>query len=134
WRRGQKIVLEANPGYRDVRFPDSSDPADREIVAKYKGRRLPLVGRVEVSVIEESTPRLLAFEQGQVDYATVPNDLVWNVLDPPAKLKPRLADKGIALSRGVQPAITYTYFNMEDPVVGGYTPDKVALRRAFALG
>ena len=134
WRRGQKIVLEANPGYRDVRFPDSSDPADREIVAKYKGRRLPLVGRVEVSVIEESTPRLLAFEQGQVDYATVPNDLVWNMLDPPAKLKPRLADKGIALSRGVQPAITYTYFNMEDPVVGGYTPDKVALRRAFALG
>lgn len=134
WRRGQKIVLEANPGYRDVRFPDSSDPADRAIVAKYRGRRLPLVPRVEVSVIEESTPRLLAFEQGQLDYAAVPNDLVWNVLDPPAKVKPRLAERGIALSRGVQPAITYTYFNMEDPVVGGYTPDKVALRRAFSLG
>lgn len=134
WRRGQKIVLEANPGFRDVRFPDSSDPADRAIVAKYKGRRLPLVPRVEVSIIEESTPRLLAFEQGQLDYAAVPNDLVWNVLDPPAKVKPRLAERGIALSRGVQPAITYTYFNMEDPVVGGYTPDKVALRRAFALG
>lgn len=134
WRRGQKIVLEANPGYRDVRFPDSSDPADRAIVAKYRGRRLPLVPRVEVSVIEESTPRLLAFEQGQLDYAAVPNDLVWNVLDPPAKVKPRLAERGIALSRGVQPAITYTYFNMEDPVVGGYAPDKVALRRAFSLG
>jgi ABC-type transport system substrate-binding protein len=26
-----------------------------------------------------------------------------------------------------------TYFNMEDPVVGGYTPDRVALRRAIAL-
>jgi len=25
------------------------------------------------------------------------------------------------------------YFNMEDPVVGGYTPDKVALRRALSL-
>lgn len=134
WRRGQKIVLEANPGFRDMRFPDSNDPADRAIVAKYRGRRLPLVPRVEVSVIEESTPRLLAFEQGQLDYAAVPNDLVWNVLDPPAKVKPRLAERGIALSRGVQPAITYTYFNMEDPVVGGYTPDKVALRRAFSLG
>ena len=133
WRRGQKIVLEANPGYRDVRFPDSSDPADRAIVAKYRGRRLPLVPRVEVAIIEESTPRLLAFEQGQLDYAAVPNDLVWNVLDPPAKVKPRLAERGIALSRGVQPAITYTYFNMEDPVVGGYAPDKVALRRAIAL-
>ena len=28
----------------------------------------------------------------------------------------------------------YTYFNMDDPVVGGYTPDKVALRRAISLG
>ena len=27
----------------------------------------------------------------------------------------------------------YTYFNMDDPVVGGYTPDKIALRRAISL-
>ncbi len=26
-----------------------------------------------------------------------------------------------------------TYFNMEDPVVGGYSPEKVALRRAIGL-
>ena len=134
WRRAQKIVLEANPNYRDERFPGSSDPADREIVAKYAGKRLPFAGRVEISIIEESTPRLLAFEQGEVDYAAIPVDLAWNVLDPPAKLKPRLAQKGVTLSRGVQPAISYTYFNMEDPVVGGYTPDKIALRRAFSLG
>ncbi len=38
WRRGQKIVLEANPGFRDVTFPDSKDPADREIVARNEGR------------------------------------------------------------------------------------------------
>jgi ABC-type transport system substrate-binding protein len=134
WRRGQRIVLEANPDFRDVRFPDSSDPADRALVAKYKGKRIPFAGRVEISIIEESNPRLLAFEGGEIDYAAAPTDLVWNVLDPPAKLKPRLAERGITLSRGVQPAITYTYFNMEDPVVGGYTPDKIALRRAFSLG
>ena len=28
---------------------------------------------------------------------------------------------------------TLYYFNMEDPVVGGYTPEKVALRRAISL-
>ena len=33
-----------------------------------------------------------------------------------------------------QPALSYTYFNMEDPVVGGYTPDKIALRRAMIMG
>ena len=29
--------------------------------------------------------------------------------------------------------VTFSYFGMEHPVVGGYTPDKVALRRAIAL-
>ena len=133
WRRGQKIVLEANPGFREERYPESGDPADKAIVAKLKGRRLPLVGRVEISIIEESNPRLLAFLGKEIDYVGVPNDLVWNVLDPPATLKPALAKQGIALGRGVQPAITYVYFNMEDPVVGGYTPEKVALRRAVGM-
>ena len=134
WRRGQKIVLEANPGFREVRYPESSDPADKAIMAKLKGKRIPLVGRVEVSIIEEGNPRLLSFEQRELDYVGVPPDLVWNVLDPPATLKPRLAQQGVQLGRGVQPAITYIYFNMEDPVVGGYTPDKVALRRAVSMG
>ena len=30
--------------------------------------------------------------------------------------------------------VTLTVFNMEDPLVGGYTPEKVALRRAMVLG
>ncbi len=29
WRRGQKIVLEASPSFREEYFPDSSDPADK---------------------------------------------------------------------------------------------------------
>lgn len=134
WRRGQKIVLEANPGFREVRYPESSDPADKATMAKLKGKRIPLIGRIEVSIIEESNPRLLAFEQRELDYVSVPPDLVWNVLDPPATLKPRLAQQGIQLGRGIQPAISYTYFNMEDAIVGGYTPEKVALRRAVSMG
>ena len=133
WRRGQKIVLEANPGFREERYPESSDPADRAIMAKLRGKRIPLVGRVEIAVIEETNPRLLAFRNREIDYVAVPPDLVWNVLDPPATLKPVLAQQGIALGRGVQPAITYTYFNMEDPVVGGHTPDRIALRRAVGM-
>jgi ABC-type transport system substrate-binding protein len=35
--------------------------------------------------------------------------------------------------RTINADATLTYFNMEDPVVGGYTPEKVALRRAIAL-
>ncbi len=133
WRRGQKIVLEANPGYRDVFFPDSRDPADRALVASMRGKKLPRIGRVEISIIEESNPRLLAFEKGELDFAAVPVDLVRNVLDPANKLKPTFAQRGVQMWRGVQPAITYTYFNMEDPVVGGYSNDKIALRRAISM-
>lgn len=133
WRRGQRIVLEANPAFREVRYPESGDPADRAIMAKLRGKRIPFAGRVEISIIEESNPRLLSFEQRELDYINTPADLVWNVLDPPAKLKPRLARQGIMLGRGIQPAIGYTYFNMEDPVVGGYTPERIALRRAVSM-
>jgi oligopeptide transport system substrate-binding protein len=133
WRRGQKIVLAANPAYRDVRFPDSSDPADRAIVKAMHGKRLPQVGRVEINVIEESNPRLQAFERGELDYIALPNDVATSVLTPGGKLKPRFADAGVMLARGVQPSIVYTYFNMEDPLVGGYGRDKVALRRAIGM-
>ncbi|MEO8345530.1 MAG: ABC transporter substrate-binding protein [Betaproteobacteria bacterium] len=133
WRRGQKIVLEANPGFREMRFPDSDDPADRRIMARLKGRKLPMIGRIDISIIEESNPRLLAFEKGDLDYITVPADLVPNVIGPDNALKPRFASVGITLARGIQPAVSYTYFNMDDPVIGGYTKDKVALRRAIGM-
>jgi oligopeptide transport system substrate-binding protein len=133
WRRGQKIVLEANPGYREVFFPESHDAADREIVAKMRGKKLPQIGRIEISIIEESNPRLLAFENRELDFVAVPVDLIRNVLDANDKLKPRYTQQGVQMWRATQPAITYTYFNMEDPVVGGYSNDKIALRRAISM-
>ena len=64
----------------------------------------------------------------------MPADLVGNVLGAGNALKPEFAAKGVTLHRVTQPALSYTYFNMEDPVVGGYTPDKIALRRAMIMG
>ena len=133
WRRGQKIVLEASPTFRDVRYPESNDPADRALMARFKGKRLPLIGKIEIAVIEEANPRLQAFEKGDIDYLEVPVDLVVNVLEPDNRLKPRFTKAGVTLQRGIQPGITYTWFNMEDPVVGGYTPEKIALRRAIGM-
>jgi ABC-type transport system substrate-binding protein len=45
-----------------------------------------------------------------------------------------LAARGIRHEVLMRPNVRYTYFNMEDPVVGGYTPDRIALRRAIAMG
>jgi ABC-type transport system substrate-binding protein len=134
WRRGHRVVLEANPGFRDERDPESSDPADEAIMAKLKGKRIPLIGRIEIAIIEEGAPRLMSFERREIDYVTVVNPLASSVLDAPANLKPYLAEQGVRLARGIRPGIAYTYFNMEDPVVGGYSPDKVALRRAVTMG
>ena len=133
WRRGQKIVLDANPNFRELVFPGSNDPNDRSIVERMRGKKLPQIGRIEISIIEESNPRLLAFEKGELDFIAVPTDLIRNVLDPGDKLKPALSQQGITMWRAVQPAISYTYFNMEDSVVGGYSKDKIALRRAISM-
>jgi len=133
WRRAQRIVLEGNPTFRDERYPEPADAADRALAKSLAGRKLPLVGRVEISIIEEANPRLLAFAQKQLDFLAVPNEIVTNVIAPDGKLKTEFVQQGITLQRDVQPAINYTYFNMEDPIVGGYTPDKIALRRAIAM-
>jgi ABC-type transport system substrate-binding protein len=133
WRRGQRIVLEANPGFRDEVYPTSSNPADRALTQKLAGRRIPMIGRIEISVVEEANPRLLSFEQDLQDYLLVPPDLASNVLEPGNTLKPRLADRGIRLERDAQPVITGLAFNMEDPVVGGYDKGRIALRRAIAM-
>lgn len=134
WKRSSKIVLEANPGFRDEIYDadPGDDPESQAIAARMKGRKLPMVGRIEVSIIEESQPRWLAFLNGETDYANVPNEFVGHAF-PEGKLAPNLAKLGLVGERFVEPDIVYAWFNMDDPVVGGYTPDKVALRRAISL-
>ncbi len=49
------------------------------------------------------------------------------------KLKPEYVQKGITLQRVTDPEITYWMFNMKDPVIGGYSKEKIALRRALGM-
>ena len=137
YRRSTRIVLEANPDFRDTTYePTGPIPASSAPFAQaLKGRRLPLVGRVEVSIIEENQARMLAFLDRQIDLLEiVPVDFIDQVLDASGKLLPALAAKGIGHDVLLRPNAWWNYFNMEDPVVGGYTPDKIALRRAIAMG
>jgi oligopeptide transport system substrate-binding protein len=134
WKRSQKITLEASPTFREVYFPESDDPADAPIMAVMKGKRIPMIGRIEMLIIEESNPRLLAFINGELDVSNpVPPELIYNVLDDKGKLKPELAKRGIRHIRQFMPSITFEYFNMDDPVVGGYSREQIALRRAISM-
>ena len=134
WTRGHKMVLEANPAYRESYFESQpgNDPVDQEIAARLKGKKLPIIGRVEVTVIEESQPFWLAFLGGQLDLSGIPGEFV-NLVIPGGKLAPKYVKRGIKHYQSAEPDLTYTYFNMEDPVVGGYTKEKIALRRAISM-
>ena len=49
------------------------------------------------------------------------------------QLAPDMPKRGFQVQRNTQPEVFFAFFNMKHPLVGGYTPDKVALRRAISL-
>ena len=136
WRRSSQMVLERNPGYRERVFdaqPNADDAEGQAIARRLKGRRLPMVDRVEIAVIEERQPRWLSFLNRDFDVLwSVPLEFA-NLAAPGGRLAPNLARQGIQIYKIVNTDVIEYYFNMDDPVVGGYTPDKVALRRAIGL-
>ncbi|HEX6363550.1 MAG TPA: ABC transporter substrate-binding protein, partial [Albitalea sp.] len=136
WRRSSLIVLERNPTYRDVRYDAEPAPGDAEgqaLLARLRGRRLPMVDRVEISIIAEEQPRWLGFLNGQHDLLElVPPEFI-DVAMPNGRVAPNLARRGVQGFRSVRPDIQILLYNMEHPVVGGYTAERVALRRALNL-
>jgi ABC-type transport system substrate-binding protein len=134
WQPGHRIVLEANPAFRQELFPAASanaEPAIKSVAESMKGKRLPQIGRIDIAIVEETNPRLLMFNAGQLDVLEVSGDVAPKMIDAKGTLLPEYAAKGMRLERATELAVTFAYFNMEDPIVGGYTPDKIALRRAI---
>jgi ABC-type transport system substrate-binding protein len=134
WVRGSRIVLDANPDFRGTLwdYKAGTDPEDAEIVQKLKGKRMPQIGRIDIAVLEEDQSRWLAFQNDEVDVFQLEGALAPRAIKD-GKLLPELAKKGIQLSRIVDPEISYVYWNMKDPVLGGLTKEKIALRRAIAM-
>ncbi len=94
WKKAARVVLEANADYRPIRFPESSDPRHRRLVDAMRGKTLPQIGRIEISIIEEAQPQLLEFLQGNLDLLSIGGDQVTRVLAD-GKLKPEFTAKGV---------------------------------------
>ena len=136
WRRSSRMVLDRNPGYREHVYdaePNADDAEGQALLARFKGRRLPMIDRVEISVIEESQPRWLSFLNAEADLLFSSPLEYAHLVAPLGRLAPNLARRGVQRYARLAPDRSFFYFNMEDPVVGGYTADKVALRRAIGL-
>jgi ABC-type transport system substrate-binding protein len=129
------MVFERNPNFRDEYWSaeiPAGDPRASEFES-LRGKRLPIIDRVEVSVIEETQPRWLSFLNEEMDLAfLVPEEFAYMAF-PNNKLAKNLERRGIRMEQFPTLDVTYVFFNMEDPVFGGYTPEKVALRRAINL-
>jgi peptide/nickel transport system substrate-binding protein len=136
YQRSAKIVLVANPAFRDTTYvPAGPVPSDAmPTLAALKGKKLPQIGRIQITVIEEGQAVWLAFANRELDILDrLPPDFVEQALAN-GKLRPDLAAAGVRHEVLLRPNTRWTYFNMEDPVVGGYTPEKIALRRAIGMG
>jgi ABC-type transport system substrate-binding protein len=136
-----KIVLERNPGYREKiwDFQPGDNARFRSIAERMRGKRIPAIDGVEISIMEETQSRWLAFQRGQTDIEYQLSEVAPTFMTDDGKLKPEFVRRGIRLERSIDPEIIYLFFNMQDKVgdapnpVGGFSKEKIALRRAIAM-
>jgi oligopeptide transport system substrate-binding protein len=130
WQRTKSIVLHRNPGYREAFFPDAGGEARHEA----SGKRIPFADRIEITFFQEDQPMWLEWKARNLDFVTVPAE---NFTEAYTKrkqtLKKEWEEQGVT-SRPIRllDFIWHCGFNMEDPLVGGYTEEKRALRKAIA--
>ncbi|WP_335999170.1 ABC transporter substrate-binding protein [Acinetobacter johnsonii] len=133
WTPGSRIILKANPDFRNFVWNfKASTPEDQKIVKAMQGKKMPQIGEIDIQVMEEGQSRWLSFIKDEVDLFALDGELTVQALQD-GKLKPELVKKGVQLSRITDPSIDYHYWNMQNPVVGGLSKDKIALRRAMAM-
>ena len=134
WIRSSRIVLERNPNYRLELwdFDPGSDPDSQRIAAVMRGKPIPQIDRIDIQVIEEPQSAWLSFGKGELDLLGLSGQFAPLALRG-AHLNQELAARGIRLDRISDPSIAYYFINQQDPVLGGLSPEKIALRRAIFM-
>ncbi|MBZ0171640.1 MAG: hypothetical protein K8E66_04605, partial [Phycisphaerales bacterium] len=136
WVQKQRLTLRRNPNYHECYYPDAEkwSEEDREKgLADAAGERLPIPDRLEFAMIVEEQPRYLEFRQGNLAWIELPFTYFGELFNTRTKRMNRDARReGYGYRDVLVLDMIFRAFNMEDPVVGGYTPDKVALRKAIA--
>lgn len=135
WQRSNRILLTANPDFRPTFYtpPPGDKLASSAIAEQLKGKQLPLIGQVEIKIVEEHQTVVLGFLGGQFDLVEEIPPQLSDMVAQNGKLRPELAARGINLTLFPRNLTNFMWMNMQDPVIGGYSKEKIALRRAIAL-
>ena len=113
-------------------YPSAGAPGDAEKgLMKAAGKKLPLVDRIEMPLIEEDQPAMLKMLKGELDWLGVDRANFTRMVERPApgqfRLKPEFAAR-LDLYHTPLIQIGHTTINMKDPLLG----KNLALRQATA--
>jgi ABC-type transport system substrate-binding protein len=129
WTRGNKVELVKNPNWHGGTYPTEGEPGDKEkgLLAD-AGKTLPFADKLIFYEMVEDQPRWLNFMKGNLDSISIPKDNFDSAIDKNG-LRKDFADKGVSLYITREQDLTYTAFNMLDPLLG----KNLNLRRAFSF-
>jgi ABC-type transport system substrate-binding protein len=134
YTKKQQIVLKANPNRPLEYYPTEGMPGDREAgFLDDAGKQLPLAEEIVYKFVPERITAWNLYLQGYLDRYSVTQDNFRQVMSPQGGLSPEMKRRGVKLRKVANPNTYYFSFNMDDPVFGGYTPQKRKLRQAISL-
>lgn len=135
WLPRQQMNYRRNPNYHKCYYPNEHLPEDEKLgLHLAAGQRLPLVDRLEIRMFVHPQPQWLRFRSGRLDYTGVPAEIFPEAFIKRLKqLKPAMVREGITAQSERTLDFIFIGFNMEDKLLGGYTPEKKALRQALSL-
>mgnify|MGYP006272269931 CR=1 FL=1 len=135
WVRNSNITFTRNPEYREARYPEEWMPGDEEFgFHEAAGEQVPFVDKLEFTFFIERQPMWLQFKAGNLDFTTVPADQFYEAFSRRTK-ELRFSWKRRGVAYHPVPLLDFIFrgFNMDDPLLGGLTPEKRALRQAISL-
>ena len=134
WTPKRRMILAKNPNRVPEFYPSEGEAGDREAgLLKLAGQELPLAEKVVITNITEGTTGWNLFLQGYMDSWGVTQTNYQQAVTQQGTLSQEMIEKGIRLSKANAVGISYFAFNMNDAVIGGYTPEKRKLRQAISL-
>ncbi len=133
-----RMVLQRNPNFHGELYPsDGNDGDAKNGLLRDAGKPLPLIDKAVFSLEKEGIPYWNKFLQGYYDVSGISSDSFDQAVQFSPQGEVGLTDamqkKGIKLLTAVTATSWYLSFNMEDPVVGGYSEQARLLRRAISI-